>query len=1070
MEVLHLCAQIYIKSMPGFDPIKLKKDINQFNARLKTINDTVSGKEMIVNVREFATGTNTLNILDVQASAKYSDAALQTMKFIRLLPDSLLTAPDSPVINQKDLLANAPPFKLNQSMLALYLGTKAMLSGLKSNEQDIDYIIQFSFGKDPASKSIRDYLLKPFGPDVKIPDFLKDIIIKLTAMASAGNTKDWLKQVLRCALQKPTSQKLWGGQIREVLMENGSCPGKTMTIIIANFKSYSGLQLVLPKTGKSFCILNVEEEIKNKNLGLIQNADGTTSLSLIIPENISSGDIYFQIVSPGGNPECMEFWSVFDNSGLQIKPGYHINAGKPVIHSFTVLQSGPIFPRQFVDITWEVENADTLNIEILPVAGSPNPDELPHIQVGPALKGTVHINIICTRRWKGMYALHASNANNCGLTEPLTILLESGWSDYLIGTGMANITDAFPGLGMMGFADDLQKVVEIDMPLCSRAFIIAKNTNHAAQTNRIAIVVADLWSCTQVVKTEVINRVNANASLGGLYNADNVLITGTHTHSGPGGYSQYFLYYLTCGGFDKYNFDIIVNGIVLSIVKAHNNLAPGRVYRNIGVVDECGYNRSIQAYNKNSDIANFSDATDKEMVLLKFVKDNDGNGNSYPIGVLNWYAIHPTSLGQSNTKISGDNKGWASHLFEQSQKTNPLASETFVAAFANSCAGDVSGSVDINGNAILHDSVTDVTNMKDLGEKQFNVARKLSDGAVEEISGGIDFRYTHIDMSNITIGNDPQKRTWPAALGLSFGAGSTEDSKANTFISSLGVNLSSGLEEGKTTKYVSLVDSTMIGIAFAGLAGKLSSYTLPSPQPAWNLPLLDITFYSETSFGHAPKPVMFPVGSSTPFPLVPNIVPFQLLKIGQFGIAGLPAEITTMSGRRLKNSIMQAFGNVINSIALAAYSNAYSGYITTEEEYGQQDYEGASTLYGPHTLAAYQQKFSELANAMLLGNPVNQGSPAAVEAVELKQRGFALNQLYVINRTGTEVKIQIFRFNDNKRKVSFNWPHESVPANENLLFNLPVLGVPAPGSPYQILINNQPPLIYHLGDPPIIIE
>ena len=35
----------------------------------------------------------------------------------------------------------------------------------------------------------------------------------------------------------------------------------------------------------------------------------------------------------------------------------------------------------------------------------------------------------------------------------------------------------------------------------------------------------------------------------------------------------------------------------------------------------------------------------------------------------------------------------------------------------------------------------------------------------------------------------------------------------------------------------------------------------------------------------------------------------------------------------------------------------YTHYITTYEEYQQQRYEGASTLYGPHTLAAYQQEF-----------------------------------------------------------------------------------------------------------------
>ncbi len=38
-----------------------------------------------------------------------------------------------------------------------------------------------------------------------------------------------------------------------------------------------------------------------------------------------------------------------------------------------------------------------------------------------------------------------------------------------------------------------------------------------------------------------------------------------------------------------------------------------------------------------------------------------------------------------------------------------------------------------------------------------------------------------------------------------------------------------------------------------------------------------------------------------------------------------------------------------------------------------QRYEGASTLYGPWTLAAYQQLYTSLADAMLSGTPVPPG-------------------------------------------------------------------------------------------------
>ena len=40
-------------------------------------------------------------------------------------------------------------------------------------------------------------------------------------------------------------------------------------------------------------------------------------------------------------------------------------------------------------------------------------------------------------------------------------------------------------------------------------------------------------------------------------------------------------------------------------------------------------------------------------------------------------------------------------------------------------------------------------------------------------------------------------------------------------------------------------------------------------------------------------------------------------------------------------------------VVLGGPANSYTHYIATEEEYGIQRYEGASTLYGPHTLNAH---------------------------------------------------------------------------------------------------------------------
>jgi len=99
----------------------------------------------------------------------------------------------------------------------------------------------------------------------------------------------------------------------------------------------------------------------------------------------------------------------------------------------------------------------------------------------------------------------------------------------------------------------------------------------------------------------------------------------------------------------------------------------------------------------------------------------------------------------------------------------------------------------------------------------------------------------------------------------------------------------------------------------------------------------------------------------TPYQWTPNVVDVQAFRVGQLVIIVSPGEASTMAGRRWKGAVEDAcaaaFGHGRVSrrpvVVLGGPANSYTHYITTEEEYGVQRYEGASTLYGPHTLAAY---------------------------------------------------------------------------------------------------------------------
>ena len=73
--------------------------------------------------------------------------------------------------------------------------------------------------------------------------------------------------------------------------------------------------------------------------------------------------------------------------------------------------------------------------------------------------------------------------------------------------------------------------------------------------------------------------------------------------------------------------------------------------------------------------------------------------------------------------------------------------------------------------------------------------------------------------------------------------------------------------------------------------------------------------------------------------------------------------------------LSELIGTDVKYLAMAAYANDYSQYVTTKEEYDMQHYEGASNLFGPFTLHAYQQEFRKLAFALKTGNQVGSGPP-----------------------------------------------------------------------------------------------
>jgi len=509
---------------------------------------------------------------------------------------------------------------------------------------------------------------------------------------------------------------------------------------------------------------------------------------------------------------------------------------------------------------------------------------------------------------------------------------------FLVGRGMSDITGEAAEVGMMGYGSTTQVTAGIHMRQRARAFIVVDQ----ASGRRTVFVNNDLGMVFQSVQQEVLRQLQAR--YGSLYRAENVILSATHTHSGPGGFSHYALYNFTTYGFNKRTFDAIVSGIVAAIDKAHRDLKPGSIAIGTGELTDASNNRSLPAYLRNpqAERDRWGSHIDPTMTVLRFRQGaND-------VGAISWFSTHGVSMTPNNRLISPDNKGYAEYRWEHELKGVRYNSDgDFVAAFAQSNAGDMTPNLNLDGTG---PTLNEFENTRIIGERQLQKALSIYNGAAETLSGTVDYRQRYIDFSRITVA--PQwtdgvtRTTCPAAIGDAFAAG-TEDGR--------GLD---GFNEGDLN-----------GNAFFNALGGVIA-----PTPQWVRDCQGV------------KPVLLGTGVQTPFPWSPEVLPVSIVRIGQLAIIAAPAEFTIMSGRRVRETVKAALGDSVRHVVFAGYANAYSGYVTTPEEYDAQHYEGASTHFGKWTLGAYQQSFNELATALRQGTAA--GPSAAVRDLTNNQMSF----------------------------------------------------------------------------------
>lgn len=540
---------------------------------------------------------------------------------------------------------------------------------------------------------------------------------------------------------------------------------------------------------------------------------------------------------------------------------------------------------------------------------------------------------------------------------------------FLAGWSKAEIAIEARGYAMFGYGQWTHRARGKRTALYARAVVIED-----AGGELLVFCCLDLGYVSWAMRSGLLAHLQE--TFDGAISGESLVLTCTHTHSGPGGCSHEALYNFVTPGFLPEHVEAIVTAAAQAISTAWSQRAATQVALQTGHLAAeipVAWNRSLQAWNRNPDVVHYREdetnlALDRDMPLLSLRRD--GRLQAF----VSLFGVHATCLGNTLPLHDGDNKGYAAVYAEQALENSGIRQP--VAIFAQATAGDVSphfhGPGDVERRAGIR------------GEAEYEYAERngrlqaeaalsaLAEEPVQMLSGRISGLLSYADFTQVKV--DPQ-----------FAGGRTD---ARTSDPCHGVAFFAGTR----------VDGPGVAAPIAALARRLARLV----RRARLAPLSPLSrgaerdYYRQLYASQGPKDILLEagrkralgqsiqgsaaagrldpvvaemgrqvrIGAVTESALVPTVLPLQLVSIGAVTLVCCPGEITGTAGRRIVATVTQALqdaGRKSDSVLLCSYCNEYMGYVTTYEEYQVQAYEGGHTIFGQWTLAAFQTLFARLA-------------------------------------------------------------------------------------------------------------
>lgn len=540
---------------------------------------------------------------------------------------------------------------------------------------------------------------------------------------------------------------------------------------------------------------------------------------------------------------------------------------------------------------------------------------------------------------------------------------------YQVGWNKQQIKITPKGYAMFGYGQWSHRAYEQRTALFARSFSIVDQQQH-----RLIICCLDLGCITHATRSQTVERLTQ--ILDSQFDENQLVLMATHTHSGPGGCGYEALYNMPTPGFVPEHLTAIVEAIVLSIQNAIASEQDTEIFLGTQHFPEqtpVAWNRSIKAYNRNPEVQPRTEAEthlalNREMQLIGFYREQKLQS------FISLFGVHATCLGNKLKAYDGDNKGYAAVFSEQALIEQGIQNP--VTIFAQATAGDVSPHFHGKDQLKIRNKIK--------GEQEYQYAQQngryqseLALTALQsnipknlhKVEGKIDAVLSYVDLSNIEIPDEfaagqKHAKTSQPCHGTAFFAGTPVDGLGAPKILIKGMQFLADQFRRQKTKHSKAADFADYQQLYASQGPKQILLEAGAKkilgQPIGFPPSMLDPLIAEMNR-------QVKAGAIQHSPLVPSVVPLQIIRLGQLALICCPGEFTTIAGQRVVDTVKQTLATQasIERVWLASYCNDYMGYVTTYEEYQQQAYEGGHTLFGQWTLAACQSKFKLLAKQLL---------------------------------------------------------------------------------------------------------